>query len=65
MFVVDEIVQKITCGTFPIQIIGNIVLENVSASINKADMGHSLLGMTFLKRLSSYEFTEGKLILRP
>ena len=45
--------------------VGNIALENVSASINKTDMRHSLLGMTFLKRLSSYEFIEGKLILRP
>ena len=45
--------------------IGPIVIEDVRASVNKAPMGNSLLGMSFLARLSSYEVSAGKLTLRP
>jgi aspartyl protease family protein len=45
--------------------IGSIVVEDVRASVNGADMGRSLLGMSFLERLGGYEVTDGKLILRP
>lgn len=45
--------------------IGSIRVENVRASVNGADMNRSLLGMSFLERLSGYEVTEGSLILYP
>ena len=45
--------------------IGPISLQNVQASVNAADMELSLLGMSFLSRLSSYEVTRGTLTLRP
>ena len=44
--------------------VGPIQLSNVEVSINKAEMGASLLGMAFLKRLKSYSVSGGKLILR-
>lgn len=45
--------------------IGSIRIENVRASVNGADIGRSLLGMSFLNRLSGYEVTDGSLILYP
>ena len=45
-------------------IVGPIEFSDVRVSINKAGMGSSLLGMAFLKRLKSYSFSGGKLILR-
>jgi len=45
--------------------IGSIHMEDVRASVNGADMGRSLLGMSFLERLSGYEVTAGSLILYP
>lgn len=45
-------------------VVGPIVFSNVEVSINKADMGESLLGMAFLRRLKSYSVSGGKLILR-
>lgn len=44
--------------------VGPIQLSNVEVSINKAEMGASLLGMAFLKRLKSYSVSGGKLILK-
>lgn len=45
-------------------VVGPIVFSNVDVSINKAEMGESLLGMAFLRRLKSYSVSGGKLILR-
>ena len=44
--------------------IGQLRLYNVEASISKAPMGTALLGMSFLNRLSGFEFRKDKLILR-
>jgi aspartyl protease family protein len=44
--------------------VGSIHFSNVPVSINGAEMGSSLLGMAFLKRLKSYSFSGNKLILR-
>jgi aspartyl protease family protein len=44
--------------------VGPITFTNVEVSINKAEMGSSLLGMAFLKRLKSYSVSGGKLVLR-
>jgi len=45
--------------------IGPIILGDVRASVNGAAMKRSLLGMSFLSRLSGYEVTRGRLLLRP
>jgi aspartyl protease family protein len=45
--------------------IGPLVLHDVRASVNSADMGRSLLGMSFLDRLSGYEVRGNSLILKP
>ncbi|MHA1108511.1 MAG: retropepsin-like aspartic protease family protein [Alphaproteobacteria bacterium] len=44
--------------------IGPIVQRNVAASVNRAEMDTSLLGMNFLRRLSRYEVRNGTLTLR-
>jgi len=44
---------------------GNLNLKNVRASVNSADMGVSLLGMSFLRNFKKYEFYQNKLILTP
>ena len=44
--------------------VGPILLQNVPASINRTEMHSSLLGMAFLKRLKSFEFSGRKLTLR-
>lgn len=44
--------------------VGKIRLSNVAVSINQAPMSTSLLGMTFLKRLDSFEVKDGQLILK-
>jgi aspartyl protease family protein len=44
--------------------IGDMKLFNVPVSINRAKMHNSLLGMTFLSRMKSFEFREHKLYLR-
>lgn len=49
----------------PAMTIGSIRVEDVRASVNGADMTQSLLGMSFLDRLSGYEVTSGSLILYP
>jgi aspartyl protease family protein len=45
--------------------IGPIRIEDVRASVNGAAMERSLLGMSFLSRLSGYEVRDGVLFLRP
>jgi aspartyl protease family protein len=45
--------------------VGPIVVENVRASDNGAEMTRSLLDMSFLQRLRGFEVRDGKLILRP
>ena len=45
--------------------IGTIVLEDVTASVNGAPMDRSLLGMSFLGRLSGFGAENGVLTLRP
>ncbi len=44
--------------------VGPIRLSNFKMEINKAPMSSSLLGMSFLKRLDSYEFRGRKLYLK-
>ena len=44
--------------------IGPISVADVRVSINQAPMSRSLLGMTFLHRLRSFEFKGGQLVLR-
>jgi aspartyl protease family protein len=45
--------------------IGPLTINNVRASINSAEMGGSLLGMSFLERLSGYEVRGNSLYLYP
>jgi aspartyl protease family protein len=45
--------------------IGTISIDNVRASVNGAEMGLSLLGMSFLERLSSFDVKRGILTLEP
>jgi aspartyl protease family protein len=44
--------------------VGPILMRRVPVSINQAEMSQSLLGMSFLRRLDSFEFKHGELILR-
>jgi len=44
--------------------VGPIHLEDLPVSVNQAPMTRSLLGMTFLRRLASFEFKGDQLILR-
>ncbi len=44
--------------------IGPIRLHDLPASVNQAPMRGSLLGMSFLERLRSFEIRDGVLILR-
>ncbi len=46
-------------------VLGPIHLTDVRASVNGAPMSGSLLGMSFLSRLSSYEVSGDRLTLRP
>lgn len=43
--------------------VGNIKFRNVAASVNNADMGMALLGMSFLRQFKKYEFYRDQLIL--
>ena len=43
--------------------IGQLSVDNVQASVNESDMGISLLGMTFLRKLDGYQVEDGKLVL--
>ncbi len=42
---------------------GNLTFYNMPASVNRSDMGTSLLGMKFLRQFKKYEFYQDKLIL--
>jgi len=42
---------------------GSINIKEIGASVNEADMRHSLLGMTFFNRLKSYEVKDDVLTL--
>ncbi len=44
--------------------IGPVIIENVGASVNGAEMKRSLLGMSFLNRLGGYEVSREALTLR-
>ena len=44
--------------------VGPIAYEGLAASVNEAPMSESLLGMTFLRRLDSYEVRRDVMILR-
>src|SRR3546814_873500 len=44
--------------------VGPIVYAGLPASVNEAPMGESLLGITFLRRLESYEVRRDVMILR-
>ena len=43
---------------------GPIAYDGLAASVNEAPMSESLLGMTFLRRLDSYEVRRDVMILR-
>lgn len=43
--------------------VGGIRFTNVRASVNRTEIGDSLLGMAFLRRLKSFGFSNGKLVL--
>lgn len=45
--------------------IGSIIAQNVEASVNRGEMQGSLLGMTFLRMLSSYQVKGNTLTLVP
>ena len=45
-------------------IVGSITLKNVSAMVIQVEMRESLLGMSFLSRLSGFEFSGDKMTLR-
>jgi len=57
-----------TVRTAPVRLgsieIGPIRLHDIPASVNQAEMRGSLLGMSFLERLNSFEIRDGTLILR-
>lgn len=44
--------------------IGGIVLNNVKASVSRDKLGISLMGMSFLSRLSSFTIAKGMMTLR-
>lgn len=44
--------------------IGRVQVEDVGAVVLRTDLEQSLLGMTFLGELNSYEFRRGQLIIR-
>ncbi len=43
--------------------IGEVTFTNVHASVNSAQMGTSLLGMSFLRKFKKYEFYQDRLVL--
>ena len=44
--------------------VGTIILRDVAASVSAGDLNRSLLGMSFLGRLASYEVARETLTLR-
>lgn len=45
-------------------VIGSIRIERVSASVPLSELSHSLLGMSFLKKLSSFSIDSDRLVMR-
>ncbi len=45
--------------------IGGVKFQDIQASVNSADMGVSLLGMSFLRQFQKYEFYQDRLVLTP
>ena len=45
--------------------LGNLRLTEVAAEVNEAEMSQSLLGMSFLSRLSGYDVRNGEMTLHP
>ena len=43
--------------------VGDVIFHDVAASVNNAEMGTSLLGMSFLRKFKKYEFYRDRLIL--
>jgi aspartyl protease family protein len=43
--------------------ISGIKFKDIYASVNEGDMGVALLGMSFLRRFSKYEFFQDRLVL--
>lgn len=43
--------------------VGDVVLTNISASVNGAKLGMPLLGMSFLRQFRKYEFYQDRLVL--
>jgi aspartyl protease family protein len=50
--------------TLPRVRVGRVEVQDVDAVILDAGLDQSLLGMTFLRELHSYEFRQGQLIIR-
>jgi len=46
-------------------VVGDFIMNDVRASINSSRMSSSLLGMSFLRRFSKYQFEDDTLILWP
>ena len=46
-------------------VVGSTSVTDVRASVSQGDLAVSLLGMSFLSRLSGFEVTKGTLVLRP
>jgi len=44
--------------------IGNLAVDDVDVLVIRSPLATSLLGMTFLRRLASYEVVDGRMILR-
>lgn len=43
--------------------VGNVKFNNISASVNSAELGMPLLGMSFLRQFRKYEFYQDRLVL--
>ena len=50
--------------TLPELTVGGVTLSNLPVEVNHAGMHSSLLGMSFLKRMKSFEVRGRKLIIR-
>lgn len=53
---------KVTLGSLQV---GSLTFTQLEASVNKADMTGSLLGMSFLKRFRSFQIEDNTLVLKP
>lgn len=55
---------RVAAVTLPWLAVGSVRLENVEAVVFQEDLGHSLLGMSFLGRLGGYGVSAGAMRLR-